>query len=282
MTLRLVSLIGIAVVVHLQSLFATPTFISTPGCRVQSTERKEGTQQEARWLWEQAIAAKGGREKLHVKNIVISSRAEYTTHQGKRNPWSQEEVFVFPDKQWHWNDMRPDVFGLRIEMRDYGAKTAYVSTPDLPEMEIRHLATDYRWEETPLLKIQLLYFLETRWVTPVPIAVHQSKVNGQTVDIVQTQVFGQRVDFALHTLTHLPVRISYYNRSITGRGPFTISNVDVSEYVEVDGIKVPQKAAPENGSAFSDKIQINVDYNEQIFLKPTTIEAGPEAWRPKK
>ena len=243
----------------------------------------QSTQKEAMQLWEQAIAAKGGKERLYgVVNIVISSRAEYTTHQGKRNAWVQEEFFVFPDKQWHWNDMRPDVFGLRIEMRDYGAKSAYVSTPDLPDLEIRHLSKDYKWEDTPLLRIQLLYFLETRWVKPEPIAVHQSKINGETVDIVQTQVFDQRVDFALSTVTHLPVRVSYYHKSISGRDPLTISNVDLSEYVEVNGIKVPQKTASDNDAGFPDRIQINVAYNDEIFRKPTTVEAGPEAWRRKE
>jgi hypothetical protein len=222
MTLCLVS-IGIVIALHGQNPAASPPFRSTLSYRVQSTDRKKDTEQEARRLWEQAIAAKGGREKLcGVKNMVISSRAEYGTHQGKRNSWYQEELVVFPDKTWHWNDMRPDVFGLRIEMRNYGAKTAYVLTPEVPKEEIRHLTNDYKWEQTPLLNIQVLYFLETSWVKPVPIAVHQDKVKGQTVDVVQTQVLGERVDFALDAQTHLPVRVSSYVRLSTGSEGFAI------------------------------------------------------------
>src|SRR5688500_11397330 len=63
------------------------------------TERPTG--QAARKLWEQAIGAKGGRDRLlSIKSMVISSRAEYRTHLGKRNSWYQEELLVFPYKQW--------------------------------------------------------------------------------------------------------------------------------------------------------------------------------------
>ena len=56
----------------------------------------------------------------------------------------------------------------------------------------------------------------------------------------------------------------------------------LADYVEVNGIKVPQKLTPENGPAYSSQIQINVDYNEGIFVKPTIIEAGLEAWKVAK
>src|SRR5438552_1229 len=84
---------------------------------------KPSTQEEARKLWEASIAAKGGRERLlGVKNIVISSSAEYTTHKGKDNSIKEEELFVLPDKKWSWEDYRPDVFELRVEMFNYEAK----------------------------------------------------------------------------------------------------------------------------------------------------------------
>ena len=243
----------------------------------------QSSEEQARVLWEQAIAAKGGREKLlRVKNMVISSRAVYETHLRKRNSWNQERLLVFPDKEWHWTDMRPDVFGLRVEMYNYEMRIFYILTPEDSDKKVRQIANYKRWEESTLSNAQILYFMETSWVKPLPIAAHQDKVNGQPVDIVQTEFFGQRIDFALHKVTHLPVRISYYNKSITGRGPLTISNVDLSEYVEVDGIKIPRKVTPENSSTFNNRIQINVDYNEEVFVKPTTLEAGPETWRPKK
>ncbi len=152
----------------------------------------QSSEEQARVLWEQAIVAKGGREKLyHVKNMVISSRAVYGTHLGKRNSWNQEELLVFPDKEWHWNDMRPDVFGLRVEMYNYEMRIFYVLTPEDSDKKVRQIANYKRWEESTLSNAQILYFMETSWVKPLPIAAHQDKVNGQPVDIVQTEFFGQ-------------------------------------------------------------------------------------------
>lgn len=236
-------------------------------------------EQEARVLWEQAIAAKGGIDKLQsVQNMFISSRAEYTTHQGKRNSTKEEELLVFPDKQWLWTDMRPDVFGLRVEMYNYEARTFYILAPDDSDKEIHQLADYKKWEESPLLITQVLYFMETSWVKPVPIAVRRGEVRKHTVDIVQTQVNGKRVDFALDPITHLPVRCIFYKTSNGLDVPIVVT--DVSNYVDILGISVPQQLTPEGGSTYFDNIRINVKYNEDIFAKPTTIEAGPEAWKP--
>jgi hypothetical protein len=268
-----------ALLLFLHLCFVTLVNPSTK-TKKQSVAKDQSAEQEARKLWEQAISAKGGRERLYsVRNVLMSSRAQYTTHLGKHNSKRREELFVLPDKTWAWDDMRPDVFGLRIEMYNYEAKISYVLTPDAPKVEIRHLTQEYTWEEFGLLNSQVVSFMETKWVKPVPMVVCQGTVNGQLVDIIQTQVFGKRFDFALDRLTRLPVLVSSYDKLITGGEGFTIFNVYLSDYVEVNGIKMPQKITPENGATYSERVQINVDYNEGIFAKPTTIEAGPEAWR---
>lgn len=64
-----------------------------------------------------------------------------------------------------------------------------------------------------------------------------STIGGKKVDAVETTINGRRVDFAIDRQTHLPIRISFYN---------TINNeayIDVqqfSDYIDVNGIKVPQ------------------------------------------
>jgi hypothetical protein len=257
------------------------TLLTINICGTKQVVASKQARQEAKQIWEQAIAAKGGREKLiSVKNMVISSRAEYVTHRGKRNSWNQEELSVFPDKTWLWSDMRPDVFGLRIEMKNYGSKISYVVSPDAQDNDgIRHLTDDYKWEESGILITQVMYFMETNWAKPLPMVVHRGEVKKQIVDIVQTQVNGKRVDFALDPKTHLPMRIIFYGMLNGAEAPIVVT--DLSDYVEVNGIKVPQRATPENGSTFRSKVLINVDYNENIFVKPVMIEVGPEAWKVK-
>lgn len=271
----------VVVMLLLQNTCAALTERLFPEAQKYSSATGQSMEQEAQKLWEQAITAKGGRGKLRsVKNMVISSRAEYTTHQGKRNSIKQEELLAFPDKIWRWEDMRPDLFGLSVEMHNYEAKTAYVLTPDVPKEELRHLTDKYKWEDSTLLNTQVLYFMETSWVKPVPIAALRGEVKKQKVDIVQTQVNGKRVDFALDPVTHLPVRCIFYGMLNGTLSPIVVT--DLADYVEVNGIKVPQKLTPENGPAYSSQIQINVDYNEGIFVRPTSIEAGPEAWKVAK
>src|SRR5213594_1865308 len=90
-------------------------------------------QGEAERIWEQAIVAKGGRERLYaVRNMVIMSSGSYKALRFKISPdrkveskslkpsgLYREGLFVFPSKYWAWDDYRPAVFGLWIHVYDY-------------------------------------------------------------------------------------------------------------------------------------------------------------------
>ena len=76
---------------------------------VAATEAQEAEQ--AKILWEQAIAAKGGREQLHqVTNLVVSYREtvrnflDFAVHRG-----DVERLYVFPNKSWSWVPTAPGV-----------------------------------------------------------------------------------------------------------------------------------------------------------------------------
>jgi hypothetical protein len=61
-------------------------------------------------------------------------------------------------------------------------------------------------------------------------------------------------------------------------GPNTeLSSALLSEYADVDGIQMPHKIED-----IPQRYRFNVDYDEALFEVPPTVEAGPEAWRPKK
>src|SRR5712692_9236817 len=81
----------------------------------EDVRQQEQEQQEARRLWEQAIAAKGGRERLSaVRNVVVS-------HGGHWNV----TLYVFPNKLWQWSDDRPTWLGLSVEMHNLERRVAY-------------------------------------------------------------------------------------------------------------------------------------------------------------
>jgi len=92
------------------------------------------TQAKAKALWERAIVAKGGRERLHsIYNLVVSAETAYLTRTGRRNQVRREYLFVFPDKYWSYEDYGSDVFGTRMQMLNYETKMQYVGSPGHPE-----------------------------------------------------------------------------------------------------------------------------------------------------
>lgn len=236
-----------------------------------SQGKREQTEEEAKRLWEQYITAVGGREHLFaVNNVVITSDSQYNT-----GPIHQVSLSVFPNKFWFWDDLRPSKFGLRVEMHNYETDMTYIITPG-DRYSLPHKIVG----EKNQFQSNLLYYLpENRWFKPELVRATKGRVGLRAVDIVETKEGNNRADIALDRKTHLPVTITYYH---TRDNRLVLDNVlRLSDYVEVNGIKVPQKVKDTDGPEYKISIQFNVEYNEDIFVHPTRIEDGPEAWRPK-
>lgn len=240
--------------------------------------------QEAERLWESAIVAKGGRERLQaVENLQISIR-EKVWYGLRRIPYIDESLYVFPGKYWKWNDQKKSIFGLSLRMYNH-ERDLYFSYVDRGKGG--HLARPIDWVHgkaglIPLYDVQLRYFMETKWVKPIPVSVHKLKIDGKSVDVVQTIVKGyptkdgkdeERIGFALNPKTHLPIRIVFYK--VPFREEYS-GGTPLSDYVVVDGIQMPSKVY---GLRVS--YQINVDYDEQIFIREPNIEAGIKQWSKK-
>ncbi|MFN2599134.1 MAG: hypothetical protein ABR563_18335, partial [Pyrinomonadaceae bacterium] len=235
-----------------------------------TTEGQESEEHQAQVVWEQAIAAKGGRKRLYaVRNMVISSRWEYRSSSFKMIPVRQEEVFVFPNKYWFWNDLRPDVFGLSVEMYNYETGMYYHLTPGNPHSPPVPII-DTRSPNISLMNAQLFYLLETKWLKPTLVKASKGRIGTRAVDIVQTTVNNERIDFAFDQKTHLPIRISEYGNGTT-RTSLVVQYL--SDYIESGGIKMPQMLRGDaNDHAYKESIQINVEYNEDIFNNPPSME----------
>ena len=228
-------------------------------------------------LWEQAIAAKGGQEALYsVRSLVVSARGDYSSRKLKKNQLRQEVLSVLPDKFWSWSDYRPDVFGLRIEMYDYAKSVKYVISDGEPNRQLEPIDEVDKKNGNVLWSL-LPYLLETKWLKPVLVGAKAGTVEQETVDIVETDVEGKRVDFAFDRKTYLPIRISYYS---TYKNKTYVTAIDLADYIEAGGIKLPQTVRYDDGTQYRNIYQLNVEYNEDIFIKPTRIEDGSEAWKP--
>lgn len=234
---------------------------------------ENSSQARARLVWEQAVEAKGGRARLYaINNAVILKHGVLRFDWFRSNQTLEESLFVFPNKLWSWNDMRPSVFGLTIESYDYDSHK-YFTWPPLINPKEETLTKPP--EGGSLLYSLLPYLLETKWLQPLPVAATPGKIGFRKIEIVQTTVNDRRVDFAFDQKSHLPLRITYY-----GAGKYQNSNtmIHLSDYREVNGIKVPQKLKYDDGTVYKEDVQFNVEYDPDVFTKPLSPDAGSKAW----
>ena len=234
---------------------------------------QDGSRQRAEALWEQAVVAKGGRERLQQVNSLLISYQEtvrnslgIVVHRGL-----VERLYVFPHKSWSWDDGLPPPFHLTVSMFNLERNiscTIYSGARSPKCTEPKNAASFFNQSEGPA-RVQYLYLLETKWIRPLPVRTTKHWIGLKTVDVVQTQVAGRRVDYYLDRKTHLPQRIITFFES--GR-VWEIYNF--SDYIKINGIQMPsvQKKGKIN-------FQINPAYAESIFTHPPSIEAGPKAWQ---
>ena len=280
MKIALLTLISTSLIaaVCLQNVAATENHELPYHAKVMESPETANQREEAVRLWELAIAAKGGRERLHaVRSMVISARGEYQSRLFKKNQVRREELLVFPHKYWFWDDYRPDVFGLRVSMYNYDSNMKYVISESEPYSGPEPIAKGQT--NKALRNDQLSFLLETQWLKPTVVKASTGRIGPRLVDIVQTVVEGERVDFAFDPKTHLPVKVSYYD---IVNGKTYINEQSFSDYTKVSGIQLPQMIVYGDGSKYKARFQLNVEYDEKIFDNPPPIEAGPEAWRAKR
>ena len=255
--------------------------------QTKAANAEEKTQEEARRLWEQAITAKGGRKRLYaIQNILISQSANYKKQKfslprryavspSKGNHVRTVALYVFPNKFWDCEDYRPDVFGILMHMYNYETGKNYVITLGEPHHPLEPIEPKETRESRTYGLVS--YLLETTWLKPIPLRASDGKIGLRQFVIVQTSLNGRRVDFAFDRKTHLLAEVKYYSAS----NDKTYVTTDVlSDYTIVDGIQVPQTVIVD-GTKYQERIQFDVEYDPEIFVKLPSLEAGLDAWRPK-
>jgi hypothetical protein len=241
----------------------------------------QNSREEAERLWEQAIAAKGGRERLYsISNLQLSVR-DKQWWEFRRVPYEVERLYVFPGKSWEWNDQTGSIFGFVIWMRNYeqGIHWTYLDNGKRGTVLPYQDQPMYRGAMSIIINAQLNYLMETRWVKPIPVSVERGKVGRHAVDIVRTVVREypkgeESVSFALDRKSHLPRKVIYHTVVF---GKEYSGGLRLSDYAELNGIQMPGKVGRDRTI-----YQFNVDYNQQVFEVPPSREAGIDAWKKKQ
>lgn len=249
--------------------------LSHVGETVRAAARSQGATAEvmAAAVWEQAIAAKGGRDRLRaVRNFVVSSREEFRSSPRPDVATYEylECLYDLDGRLWEFSDHRPGLMGASGRIIDVRSRFAWgsVGRPEpnaVPDLLFRFVEGQY------------LYLMETAHIQPRPVSVRSERLRNLDVDIVETRVDDLRVDFALDRRTHLPVRVVTLRTLRPERPPFQII-YRLSNYTAIEGVQMA--GAVQYGDGASDtktSYRFNVDFDESTF-DPHSVRFDVNGW----
>jgi hypothetical protein len=226
---------------------------------------------DAKAVWEEAIRAKGGRERLHtIRNFVTMSREEFP---GSPRPdvithAYYERLYILPNKLWEYYDSRPGKMGddgLALDIDHHRV----LNRPNLGSAQRMYDDLVYR-----LRNGQFLYFMETAYVQPEPVGLKRGRLDRRDIDVIETRVNGDRVEFSLDRHSHLPVRVAIMEQRLRFPRVWWLS-----DYQSVDGILMPRNVHPGENSTETElaTYQFNVDYDDSVFI-PGSVRFEKNGW----
>lgn len=242
-------------------------------CQPRSVTAHQSPQynrEKAQKLWEVAITAKGGRDRLReVSSLLIWYEETSRNFLGMAiHTGHVESLYVFPDKVWAWDDGLPPPFRLTVGVMDLDTDFACrVRDESKSPMcgNARKLGS-----RDGIDQAQYLYLMETKWIKPTPISVRQDRIELKTVDVLETHLEDKRIIYFLNGKTHLPQRVDVFS----GNSKRARLSLEFSEYVNVNGIQMP--GTQKNGRM---NFILNPQYDEAVFRRVPLISAGPKAWQ---
>src|SRR5689334_21700927 len=159
----------------------------------------------AETLWDQAIAAKGGRDRLNgIQSFAIKERARFDKPARPDMAVGQVEQIVvqLPDLWWSFSDYRPGKMGYCVRVVNTTTGRHWATSGGAASKTAPDRSTGER-----LRRFEYVYFLETRWLQPTPLRASRAQLGRHPVDRVETAIDDQPVLFDLDVESHLPVRI---------------------------------------------------------------------------
>ncbi len=259
---------------------------SPPAVSGQLEQPEEASAARAREVWETAIAAKGGRERLHaIRNMVVSSIHRYRRHFLPRRVIT-ESLYVLPHKSWGYDDQRPEVFGITIWWADLDRMLECIEPSD------KHAPTQIQsrqGKESAYDLVQAEYLMETNWFRPKPLRSYPTKMGRRKVIVVETVSGPGRFAYTLDPRTHLPLKMAWRYENWRDGGRLYGADYNFYDYAPVAGIQMPHRIGYTHRAGeyvrgeyrTHEKYQFNVKYDPTIFERVPRIEDGPQGWKPK-
>ena len=235
-------------------------------------------------LWEQAIAAKGGRDRLAaIHGFAIYEKTSFARPTLPEMAVGRVDQIVcaLPDKWWEFLDYRPGEMGYSVTAANArtGLGWSTFGGPARPFLR-RYTGLAHR-----VRRLQYAYFLETSAVRPTPTRASRVRLGLKTVDRIEAVFDVDVIVVDLDVDTHLPVRVETITPNTLPpprpgmKPPGDMKFVyELSEYEVSGGIKVPTHVKLGGDSARA-QVEINPDYEPSIFTTPPSPDATAGSWK---
>lgn len=204
----------------------------------------------ARLLWDEMIAAKGGREKLNqVSDLVVRMRTDCPNDEAmvlKYFFWkrvSTETLWVFPDRFYFVTlGVAEDPGDANFNLYNGDARKFWSFFPGMKTPREFSSEASLKFAKNRVLRAQIMYLGETRWVKPAPVGYSRQRIHLRAVDVVHTRLDDISADFYLDRQTHLPLKVAT-NLSFGGQVLHSSQGYVLSDYTSISGIRFPLKMA---------------------------------------
>jgi hypothetical protein len=213
-------------------------------------------------IWEQAVQAKGGRDRLHgVRSLAVYMKPAEVNLAGPATNW----LCVFPDRYFEFQGRANG--GARAIVVDGTADRAATDATGIPR-NARHLTA---YEHDRLALNQLVFLLESAWLQPQPVEVRHN--------VLVVQAAGRAYKLFLNG-AGLPERILSLPKP--SEKPKTLYNYRLQRYREFQGVMLPSRVVWVGRlSEFTWDVDYEIDarYNPKLFERMPDLANGPEPWR---
>lgn len=214
-------------------------------------------------VWEQAVKAKGGRDRLHsVHSLAIFMKPADVNQRGAATNW----LCVFPDRYFEYDGA--GVGGTqRALVVDGSADRAAMDATGVPR-HARHLSS---YEHDQLALNQIVFLLESAWLAPRPVEVRHN--------VLVVEAAGRSYKLFLDSAS-LPERI----QSLPLRPEKHANKYDyrLQRYRDFQGVMLPARVESVSGvhaSIWDVDYEIDAKYNPKLFERMPDLGNGPEPWR---
>ncbi len=217
---------------------------------------------EPREVWEQAVTAKGGRERLHaIHSLAIYMKPAEVNLRGAPTNW----LCVFPDRYFEYQGMPGGT--ARALVVDGTADRAAMDATGIPR-QARHLTAS---EGEQITVNQIVFLLESAWLQPQPMEVRHN--------VLVVEAAGRTYKIFLDKES-LPERI--ISTPMPGRKADVHYDYRLQHYRKYEGVMLPTRVVLVAGirqSTWDVDYEVEAKYNPKLFERIPDLANGPEPWR---